>query len=78
MAKEVTIEKADNGFIVRCYHEGSGKEPGRSIRHIAKSSDEATRIASGILGSKTGEESDKRSRRSKNRLTKQRGLSRRG
>ena len=39
---EVTIEPADNGFIVR-HHQRSGKkdQPGRTIRRLAMTDDEA-------------------------------------
>jgi hypothetical protein len=47
---EVTIEPADNGFVVR-HHRRSGKkdEPGRTIRRVASTDDEALAHAKSAL-----------------------------
>ena len=48
---EVTIEPADNGFVVR-HHQRSGKkdEPGRNVRRVASTTDEALGHAKSALG----------------------------
>lgn len=39
---EVTLEPADNGWVVRHHQRGSGKDqPGRTIRRVASTDDEA-------------------------------------
>lgn len=49
--REVTIEPADNGFIVRHYQESTKKdEPGQTIRRVASTRDEALRHAGSVLG----------------------------
>ena len=53
---EVTIEPADNGFVVR-HHQRSSKrdEPGRTVRRVASTTDEALGHAKSALsgGGKT-------------------------
>ena len=48
---EVTIEPADNGFVVRHYQRGGKKdESGRTIRRVASSVDDALEHARSALG----------------------------
>jgi hypothetical protein len=48
---EVTIEPADNGYIVRHYERSTKKdEGGRTIRRVASSADEALEHAGKVLG----------------------------
>lgn len=48
---EVTIEPADNGFIVRHHQRGDGKKTeGRTIRRLAMTKDEALGHAGTALG----------------------------
>lgn len=48
---EVTIEPADNGFIVRHYQRSTKKdESGRTIRRLAMTTDEALGHAKSALG----------------------------
>jgi len=48
---EVTIEPADNGFVVRHYQRGGKKdESGRNIRLVASSVDDALEHARSALG----------------------------
>lgn len=59
---EVTIEPADNGFVVR-HHQRSTKrdEPGRTIRRVASSEDEALGHAKTALsGGRTSKKKSKR------------------
>jgi len=51
---EVTIEPADNGYIVR-HHQRSTKkdEGGRTIRRVASTAEEALGHAGKVLGAKT-------------------------
>lgn len=54
--REVTIEPADNGFIVRHYEESTKKdEPGRTIRRVAASREEALKHAGAVLGCSSDE-----------------------
>lgn len=46
---EVTIEPADNGFIVRTYREGKDG-PGRSIKRVAANPNAAMRHAKELIG----------------------------
>lgn len=65
---EVTLEPADNGWVVR-HHQRSGKkdEPGRTIRRVASTDEEALGHARTAMGgSKT---SKKKSTRSVGRVT---------
>lgn len=56
MPPEVTIEPADNGFMVRHYRRSGKKdEGGRTIRQVAATADEALGHARRVLGGgKTG------------------------
>ena len=48
---EVTIEPADNGYIVRHYQRGDGKKTeGRTVRRVASTTDEALEHAGTVLG----------------------------
>lgn len=48
---EVTIEPADNGFVVRHYQRSTKKdEGGRTIRRVASTTDEALSHAKAALG----------------------------
>ena len=48
---EVTIEPADNGFVVRHYQRSTKKdESGRTIRRVASTTDEALSHAKAALG----------------------------
>ena len=48
---EVTIEPADNGYIVRHYQRGDGKKTeGRTVRRVASTADEALEHAGTVLG----------------------------
>ncbi len=55
---EVTLEPADNGWVVRHHQRGSGKDqPGRTIRRVASTDDEAlghakTAMAGGKISKK--------------------------
>ena len=50
-APEVTIEPADNGFVVRHYQRSAKKdESGRTIRRVASTTDEALSHARTALG----------------------------
>lgn len=50
-APEVTIEPADNGFVVRHYQRGGKKDgDGRTIRRVAASVDDALEHARTALG----------------------------
>lgn len=50
---EVTIEPADNGFIVRHYQRSTKKdEGGRTIRRVAATAEEALGHAGKVLGSR--------------------------
>lgn len=58
---EVTIEPADNGYIVKHYQKSTKKdESGRTIRRVASTAEEALGHAGRVLGSKV---SKKRSSR---------------
>jgi hypothetical protein len=58
---EVTIEPADNGFVVRHYQRGAKKdESGRTIRRVASSTDEALEHARTALGGAGKSKSPKR------------------
>ncbi len=46
---EVTIEPADNGFVVRHHQRGKKDEPGRTIRRVASTDDEALSHAKSAL-----------------------------
>jgi hypothetical protein len=49
---EVTISPADNGHVVRWHQRGSKKdEPGRTVKRVAMSSDDALGHAAEALGS---------------------------
>jgi len=49
--RDVTIEPADNGFIVRHYQESGNKnEPGKTIRRVASTREEALKHAGSVLG----------------------------
>jgi len=51
---EVTIEPADNGYIVKHYQRSTKKdEGGRTIRRVASTSEEALKHAGSVLGSGT-------------------------
>jgi hypothetical protein len=51
---EVTISPADNGHVVRWHQRGSKKdEPGRTIKRVAMSSDDALGHAAEALGSRS-------------------------
>jgi hypothetical protein len=51
---EVTIEPADNGYIVRhCQRSTKKDEGGRTIRRVASTAEEALGYAGRVLGSKT-------------------------
>ena len=48
---EVTIEPADNGYIVRHYERSTKKDEGdRTIRRVASTADEALQHAGKVLG----------------------------
>lgn len=48
---EVTIEPADNGYVVRHYRKSTKRdEPGRTIRQVAATADEALGHAGKVLG----------------------------
>jgi hypothetical protein len=60
---EVTISPADNGHVVRWHQRGSKKdEPGRTIKRVAMSSDDALGHAAEALGG-GGKTSKKKSMR---------------
>ena len=61
---EVTIEPADNGFVVR-HHQRSGKkdEPGRMVRRVASSADDALEHARTALSGGKSKSSKKKSTR---------------
>jgi hypothetical protein len=61
---EVTIEPADNGFIVRHHQRGTKKdESGRTIRRLAMTTDEALGHAKSALGGSSRSKSKKKSSR---------------
>jgi hypothetical protein len=64
---EVTLEPADNGWVVR-HHQRSGKkdEPGRTIRRVASTDEEALGHARIAMGG--GKASKKKSTRSVGRV----------
>lgn len=58
---EVTIEPADNGFVVRHHQRSTRKdEPGRTIRRVAATEDEALGHAKTALHGGTGAKSAKK------------------
>ena len=58
---EVTIEPADNGYIVKHYQRSTKKdEGGRTIRRVASTSEEALGHAGRVLGSKTSKKKSSR------------------
>lgn len=58
---EVTIEPADNGYVVRHYQRGTGKDSsGRTIRRVASTTDEALTHARAALGGAGKARSDKK------------------
>ena len=58
---EVTIEPADNGYVVRHYQRGSKKdESGRTIRRVASTTDEALGHAKTALSGGSGKISKKK------------------
>ena len=61
-APEVTIEPADNGFVVRHYQRSKKKdESGRTVRRVASSTDEALRHAKTALhGGGSGKDEQKK------------------
>lgn len=60
---EVTIEPADNGYVVRHYQRSTKKEEGgRTIRRVASTAEEALSHAGQVLGAKISKK--KTSRRS--------------
>jgi hypothetical protein len=61
---EVTIEPADNGFVVRHHQRSSKKdEPGRTVRRVASSTEEALGHAATALGGGKAKSSRKKSHR---------------
>ena len=65
---EVTLEPADNGWVVR-HHQRSGKkdEPGRTIRRVASTDEEALGHARTAMGG--GKAGKKKATRSVGRVT---------
>ena len=58
---EVTIEPADNGYVVRHYQRGAKKdESGRTIRRVASTTDEALGHAKTALSGGSGKISKKK------------------
>jgi hypothetical protein len=58
---EVTIEPADNGYIVRHRQWGDGKQiEGRTIRRVASTAEEALGHAGKVLGARTGKKKSSR------------------
>lgn len=55
--KRVTIEEADNGYVV-CMYDNSGDGPGDDHNILCKTSDEATKAALKLLGSHTNMSGD--------------------
>jgi hypothetical protein len=54
MPPEVTIEPADNGFMVRHYRRSSKKdEDGKTVRQVASTAEEALGHARKVLGGST-------------------------
>lgn len=58
---EVTIEPADNGYIVRHHQRGDGKKvEGRTIRRVASTAEEALGHAGKVLSAKTSKKKSSR------------------
>ena len=71
---EVTIEPADNGFVVRHYQRGQGKDQsGRTIRRVASTEDEALGHAKSALTGGAGRQAKKRSSSSSSSTTRSLG-----
>jgi len=61
---EVTIEPADNGYIVRHYARSTKKdEPGKTVRRVASTSEEALKHAGSVLHGGSGKTDKKKSGR---------------
>jgi len=64
---EVTISPADNGHVVRWHQRGAKKdEPGRTIKRVAMSSDDALGHAAEALGGGGSTKSSKKRTKSRN------------
>jgi len=58
---EVTIEPADNGYIVKHYQRSTKKdESGRTIRRVASTAEEALGHAGKVLSTRTGKKKSSR------------------
>lgn len=61
MDPEVTIEPADNGYIVKHYQRSTKKdEGGRTIRRVASTAEEALGHAGKVLSTKTSKKKSSR------------------
>lgn len=65
----INIDKADNGFVVNVYNEGTKKQPGKTQRKVATSEKQAMGFVGAALGKKVGR-SNRRGWRSRGTATK--------